>query len=87
MDAGGINHLLHDHVLDFQTFPFYHLRIQKHIIDSAINLPISLTRIIRAFLIEEQKIVVRVLKAQQAAEKAAASAETGGKKKKKAAKK
>merc|ERR1712126_35112 len=44
-------------------------------------------RIIRAFLIEEQKIVVRVLKAQQAAEKAAASAESGGKKKKKAAKK
>merc|ERR1711942_16596 len=44
-------------------------------------------RIIRAFLIEEQKIVVRVLKAQQAAEKAAASAESGGKKKKSAAKK
>lgn len=42
-----------------------------------------LFRIIRAFLIEEQKIVVKVLKAQQAAEKAAASAETGGKKKKK----
>merc|ERR1712121_286779 len=43
-------------------------------------------RIIRAFLIEEQKIVVKVLKAQQAAEKAAATAESGGKKKKKAAK-
>ena len=43
-------------------------------------------RIIRAFLIEEQKIVVKVLKAQQAAEKAAAAATEGGKKKKKSGK-
>ena len=42
-------------------------------------------RIIRAFLIEEQKIVVKVLKAQQAAEKAATVGE-GGKKKKKSGK-
>merc|ERR1711951_216470 len=42
-------------------------------------------RIIRAFLIEEQKIVVRVLKAQQAAEKAAAAPAAGAKKKKKKA--
>ena len=42
-------------------------------------------RIIRAFLIEEQKIVVKVLKAQQAAEKAAAAPAVGGKKKKKKA--
>merc|ERR1712087_1041851 len=44
-------------------------------------------RIIRAFLIEEQKIVVKVLKAQQAAEKAAVAPAAGSKKKKKAAKK
>merc|ERR1712027_58051 len=45
-------------------------------------------RITRAFLIEEQKIVVKVMKAQQeAAQKAAKEAEAGKKKKSKKSKK